>query len=68
MLLKELLAPKMVKERYRSSDIAKILNKKRQTVSLTLNRDINCITVKTLRQYVSAIGLELDLSKVINPS
>jgi hypothetical protein len=66
MTLKELLKPQMKKERYRSSDLAHLLGKKPQSVSYALNRDINYITVRTLGQYVSAVGLKLDVAQLIS--
>lgn len=66
MTLKNLLKERMEKERFRPSDIAQILGKKRQSVSYALNRDVNYITVKTLSQYVSAVGLRLNFAQLID--
>lgn len=65
MKLKDLFAKHMVKNRYRQSDIAKILNKTRQAVFLALNRDIEKCSLKTVKLYAEAIGLKCNLRKVI---
>lgn len=65
MTLKELLKPQMKKERYRPSDLAQILGKRPQSISYALNRDINYITVRTLGQYISAVGMVLDFAQLL---
>ena len=65
MTLRSLLEARMKEERYRPSDLAIRLNKSRATVSLTLNKDVGSITVRTLRDYLGAIGLPFDPNKLI---
>lgn len=62
MKLKELLKDRMKKERYRSSDLAKQLSQSRQSTSYALGRQINNIKLGTFRQYLSILGLRLDLT------
>lgn len=65
MKLRDLLEPQILNERYRPSDIADILKKSRQVVSSTLNRDLDRVTVLTLRSYLKAVGIDLDLGIVL---
>lgn len=65
MTLKELIEFRVGFARYRPCDIARILNKSRQSVSLTLNRDVKYITVRTLCEYIEATGRRVDLTKLI---
>ncbi len=64
--LRELLRSRMQSERYRPTDIAQVLNKSRQSVSLTLNRDLDKIRIGTLRGYLNAIGLSFDPENLIS--
>lgn len=64
--LRELLKPRMQSERYRPADIAQALNKSRQTVSLTLNRDLDKVRIGTFRQYLTATGLSFDPKNLIS--
>ncbi|GEM_PF-2474384 len=65
MTLRDLLESRIKLTRYRPIDLAKVLNKSRQSVSLTLHRDLNSVTVRTLREYLEATGVRVDFTKLI---
>ena len=66
MLLRDLLGSRMKTERYRPSDLARSLNRSRATVSLTLNRPLEKLQVKTLKSYLEAIGVKVNFARLIS--
>ena len=65
MTLKGLLESRIKLACYRPVDLAKVLKKSPQSVSFTLRRDLNSVTVKTLREYLEATGVQVDFTKLI---
>ena len=65
MMLKELLESGIKLATYRPVDLAKVLKKSPQTVSFTLRRNLDSITVRTLREYVEATGRNVDFTKLL---
>ena len=65
MKLKDLIKSKMLKDRYRSSDIADALGKSRQNVSIMLNRPLNRCTLRTIELYCSAVGMRFSIKKML---
>ena len=65
MKLKDLFEKHMIKNRYRQIDIAMALNKSRQAVFMTLNRDIDKCSLGTINEYAQAIGLRCNVRKII---
>jgi len=66
MTLKELLQSGVKLATYRPIDLAKVLNKSPRAVSFTLRRDLDCITVRTLKEYLEATGRQVDFKKLVN--
>ncbi len=61
MILLELLKPVMTKERFRCIDFARELNKKPQSISYLMHRQVDYIKIKDLRQLLSLMGLDLKI-------
>jgi len=65
MKLKQLLSPLIIKNSINQTLIAQRLGKSPQVVSMTLNRDLGEITVKTLKEYSKAVGVQINFTKLI---
>jgi len=66
MTLRNLLEKQMAKNRYRPSDLAKILGRSRAVVSITLSRKLENCKIGTIQKYMKAVGLKFDFNKILN--
>ena len=56
----------MKEKKFTCSDISRVLKVSRSTVSITLYRDINNLTFRTIKKYLKVVGLKMDIKRAIS--
>ncbi len=66
MVLREVINKRMREQRYRVSDIARIIGRDNSTVSLTLNKEVDSLKMSTFKRYLEAVGIPFNVADLVN--